>query len=140
MDSLTLSAHEFRQVLRIEAPTITRKWVADLRDAIDALPHDPWAIAQKMYDLGIRGVPGNGQDCPMSIYLDRLPFVRSLVNSTHIFAQPRDVDPTLITNAEWQLMHRMGGTPEWPFIMKHPPHIADFVRRFDLRCFPMLIR
>lgn len=133
---------ELSRPLRIEEPPPfrTAAWVNELYDTIHGLPSDTISIAMKFHDLGIKGKPNNGQNCPLSIYLDRLPFVKSSVDHTYVYAWPRDLMPHQITASDAEYLHHLAMKHDGcPFVMQMPAHVREFVWAFDRGAFPMLV-
>lgn len=89
-----------------------------LAEALAALPETADGIAAHLTAKGVRGVPGDGCDCPISNYLTAYGFRRVWVTPAWMRAYPEpDVRQTVET----------------------PTRIADFVIRFDRGEFPELV-
>lgn len=93
--------------------------VLSLAEALAALPDTADAIAAHLAAAGVKGVPENGECCPVANYLTGLDFDRVSVTLSRI--QSRDYPDSRLAD------------------IRTPPPVQAFVRRFDAGEWPELV-
>lgn len=102
-----------------------------LRQALRALGGFRDEVASVLRRVGVKGIPGNACGCPVAVYVQRL-----LGDGTAI------VDATTVTVTRYLLVEEFGSvwTDHERIEADLPAPVATFVRAFDLRTIPDLIK
>lgn len=96
-----------------------------ISQAVDALPTNERDIAALLLARGITGSPINAATCPIATYLNTM-----IDRRTHYTMATRD----------WIYLYPVDADQSGGSVTQTPPGVADFIRLFDRRAYPLLIK
>lgn len=100
----------------------TRRQVGDL---LADLGHTSGEVARQLASSGVRGKPRDAQSCAVALYLHAILGPEARIRSVR-------VDRTTV--------RVIAGRPSLPMSIKLPDAVRTFIRAFDERLYPELIR